>query len=86
MFRASLVVFYQFQGIVNHLWSSLAGTEQHDLRQFLVELLTTRSSNLSLFIRNKLIQVVVLIGRVDWPHAYPEFMTLIMQVSGLVCL
>ena len=32
------------------------------------------------FIRNKLIKLVVDIGRIDWPHFYPDFFTNILQV------
>ena len=38
----------------------------------------------SSFIRNKLVHVIVLIGREDWPHDYPDFLDHMIQVREMV--
>ena len=45
-----------------------------------MEFLAAQFTALPVFVGNKLVQVVVLIGQVDWPHACPELMGYILQV------
>ena len=45
-----------------------------------MEFLATQFTVLPAFVGNKLIQVVVLIGQVDWPHDCPDLMEFITQV------
>ena len=74
-----------FQGIVMRVWASVEEREKGEIRHFLMEFLAARSMGLPLFIRNKLVQVLVLIGQADWPHAYPDMMDYILQVCLCVC-
>ncbi len=69
---------------MTHVWSSLDPAEKAELRHFLMEHLLQSHASLPPFIRNKLIKVVVLIGRSDWPHSYPEFLSHILQVKAVV--
>lgn len=60
---------------------SLEPSEKAELRQFLMEHLLRSHASLPAFVRNKLVKVIVFIGRSDWPHSYPEFLSHILQVN-----
>ena len=65
-------------------------SQKLELRQFLSQFLIRTSSGggvgggVSSFIRNKLVHVIVLIGREDWPHDYPDFLDHMIQVREIV--
>ena len=46
-----------------------------------MDFLAAKFPTLAKFIQNKLVQMVVLVGRADWPRDYPEFLDYILQVS-----
>lgn len=54
--------------------------EKLEIRVFLLEQLVGRYKVLPVFLRNKMAKVLVDVARVDWPHAYPEFLDNILQV------
>ena len=60
---------------------SIPAADRLKIRQFLMDFLATKFPALAKFVRNKLVQMVVLVGRADWPHEYPEFLDYILQVS-----
>lgn len=69
------------QTLVTQMWVSLSLSEKAELRHFLMQHLITNHTSMLSFIRNKLVKVIVLIGRADWPHNYPEFFAQVQQVS-----
>ena len=74
------------QNIVTRLWTTLDPAEHHELRHFLMQHTISRHNATPTSIRNKLVKVIVLTGRADWPHEYPEFFSHILQVGVCVCL
>ena len=62
------------------MWVSLTSAERAELRHFLMQQLVSCHASLPPFLRNKLVKVVVLTGRADWPSDYPEFFSHILQV------
>ena len=71
------------QNLVTHVWISLDAAEKAELRHFLMDHLISCHTSLPPFIRNKLIKVLVYVGRADWPHQYPEFFSHVLQVGQL---
>lgn len=70
------------QTLVTQMWVSLDPSEKVELRQFLMQHLVTSHAHLASFLRNKLVKVIVLIARADWPHQYPEFFAHVQQVRS----
>lgn len=70
-----------FQNLVTQMWLSLNLSERAELRHFLIQHLLANHSSQVTFVRNKLVKVIVLIGRADWPHNYPEFFAHVQQVG-----
>ena len=68
------------------MWISLDPAEQAELRHFLMQHTIIHQGTLPPFIRNKLIKVIVLVGRADWPQRYPEFFSHILQVNCLTII
>ena len=69
-----------FQNLINRQWVGLQGEERVEIRRTLNQYLLTHHQQAPNFIRNKLVKVVVDIGRLDWPHFYPDFLSSILQV------
>lgn len=44
-----------------------------EIRSTLYKFLLDHHKEFASFIRNKLVKLVVDIGRLDWPHFYPDF-------------
>ncbi len=79
--------FHLIQNLVTHIWISLDPAEKAELRHFLMQHLLRSHASMPSFVRVKLIKVVVFIGRTDWPHDYPEFLSHILQVwEPFLCL
>ena len=72
------------QNTVIYRWRIYDETCKLELRKFLMEYLIHMYRNLTHFVQNKLIHVIVLIGREDWPHHYPDFITSIIHVSIII--
>ena len=77
-------IYGTVQTLVTQMWVSLSLSERAELRHFLMQHLVADRASLPSFVRNKLVKVIVLIGRADWPHHYPEFFAHVQQVSGTV--
>lgn len=69
-----------FEHLINKRWSGVQQSEKHEVRNVLSYYLMSNHQQLPLFIRNKLVKVLVDIGRQDWPHFYPDFFTSIVEV------
>ena len=68
------------QNFINKQWIGAPPADKTDIRQFLNEYLLSQHKTLPTYIRNKLVKVIVDIGRVDWPHFYPNFFSNIIEV------
>ena len=68
------------QNVVTRLWTTLSRSDHAELRHVLMQYLITSHTVIPAFIRNKQIKLIVLMGRADWPHEYPEFFSDILQV------
>ena len=75
-----LYALHVIETLIVQTWQAIPPDERLKLRQFLMEYLITKYSNLPSYFRNKLVHVVVLIGRSDWPHFYPDFMDHVIQI------
>ena len=54
--------------------------DKGEIRNTLNKFLLEQHQKVPSFIRNKLVKLVVDIGRIDWPHFYPDFFPSILQV------
>ena len=73
------------QNFINKQWIGAPPADKTDIRQFLNEYLLSHHKTLPTYIRNKLVKVIVDIGRVDWPHFYPNFFSNIIEVLIIFC-
>jgi len=69
-----------FENFINKQWIGAPPADKTDIRQFLNEYLLSQHKTLPTYIRNKLVKVIVDIGRVDWPHFYPNFFSNIIEL------
>jgi len=68
------------ESLVNKKWIGVDSCDKGEIRRTLYQLLIHQYRSLPTFIINKLLKVIVDIGRVDWPMFYPDFHT------NLICL
>lgn len=68
------------ENTVTRLWPSLDSGEKGDLKCFLMDHLLLHYASLPAYLSNKFIKIIVLVGRVAWPHEYPEFFDQMMQL------
>ena len=68
------------QHLVNKRWSGVSQTEKLEIRHILSYYLMNNHQNLPVFIKHKLVKVLVDVGRQDWPHFYPDFFSNILEV------
>ena len=86
MIKMSCVfVVVVLQNFINKQWIGAPPADKTDIRQFLNEYLLSHHKTLPTYIRNKLVKVIVDIGRVDWPHFYPNFFSNIIEVLIIFC-
>ena len=86
MIKMSCVfVVVVLQNFINKQWIGAPPADKTDIRQFLNEYLLSHHKTLPTYIRNKLVKVIVDIGRVDWPHFYPNFFSNIIEVLIILC-
>ena len=86
MIKMSCVfVVVVLQNFINKQWIGAPPGDKTDIRQFLNEYLLSQHKTLPSYIRNKLVKVIVDIGRVDWPHFYPNFFSNIIEVLIIFC-
>ncbi|PIK40064.1 putative exportin-6 [Apostichopus japonicus] len=69
-----------FENLINRQWVGLRPAEKLEIRNVLTKFLLTNHKSMQLSIRNKLIKVLVCIGKLDWPHFYPDFFNNIIQL------
>lgn len=60
-------------------WSGL-GSMKLELRQFLYSYLLSHKHPVPNYVKNKTAKLIVDIGRLDWPHQYPDFPANIYQI------
>ncbi|XP_014246351.1 exportin-6 [Cimex lectularius] len=66
--------------IITKQWLQLMWEERSQLRTLLYQYTLQRHALVPVFIRNKLLKLVVDIARLDWPHFYPDFFTSILTL------
>lgn len=66
--------------IITKQWMQLMWEERSQLRTLLYQYTLQRHALVPVFIRNKLLKLVVDIARYDWPHFYPDFFTNILTL------
>lgn len=71
---------WSLQNLINRQWIGLSATDKSEIRNTLNTFLLAHHDKVPSFVRNKLVKLVVDIGRLDWPHFYPEFLNSILQV------
>lgn len=69
-----------FENLINKQWIGTQAGDKAEVRHFLNDYLLSYHKKLPSYIRNKLIKVIVDIGRVDWPHFYPNFFSSIIEL------
>lgn len=69
-----------FENLINRQWVGLQPAHKLEIRDGLTKFLLTNHKSMQLSIRNKLVKVIVCIGRLDWPHFYPDFFNNIIQL------
>ncbi|XP_052781970.1 exportin-6-like isoform X2 [Mya arenaria] len=68
------------ENLINRQWLGFTGDEKCEIRSMLNQYLLQNHRKVPTFIRNKLVKLVVDIGRIDWPHFYPDFFSSILQL------
>lgn len=74
------VYSFIFQSLINKQWVGFDGQHKLEIRSTLNRFLLEHHNRVPTYIRNKLVKLVVDIGRIDWPHFYPDFFSSILQV------
>lgn len=68
------------ENLINRQWVGFLGSDKMEVRSVLSQLLLSSHQQMPAFIRNKLVKLIVDIGRHDWPHFYPDFFVNILQL------
>ena len=71
---------FHLQNLINKQWIGVEPADKIEIRSFLNSYLLSHHKTLPGYIRNKLVKVIVDIGRIDWPHFYPNFFSGIVEV------
>ena len=66
--------------VIHQRWVGMFGQDRAEIRTTLNNFLSQHHASAPLFIRNKLIKLIVDIARSDWPHFYPDFFTQILSL------
>jgi hypothetical protein len=64
---------------IRRRWVGMLGEDRAEIRTSLNSFLFRHHTSAPLFIRNKLIKLIVDIARSDWPHFYPEFFPQLLE-------
>ena len=67
-------------------WSGVPQMEKLEVRNVLSFYLMSNHQQVPAFVKNKLVKVLVDIGRQDWPHFYPDFFTNILEVCAEIII
>lgn len=70
------------ENMINRQWLGLNVQDKMVIRSTLNQFLLDHHMKVPTFIRNKLVKVTVDIGRIDWPHFYPDFLSNVMQLAS----
>lgn len=68
------------ENLINRQWMGFRASDKQEIRMLLNQYLLENHTKVPSFIRNKLVKLVVDIGRIDWPHFYPDFFSSILQL------
>ncbi|CAH1795674.1 unnamed protein product [Owenia fusiformis] len=68
------------ENLINKQWIGQAAEHKNEMRATLNQFLLSQHNKVPTFVRNKLVLLVVNIGRIDWPHFYPDFFSNILQL------
>ncbi|KAG1658541.1 Exportin-6 [Nymphon striatum] len=68
------------ESLINKQWVGLPGESKATIRPLLSKFLLSQHKRVPHFIRNKLCKLIVDIGRLDWPHFYPDFLSNTLQL------
>lgn len=68
------------ENLINRQWIGLLREDKIEIRSTLNKFLLNNHRKVANFIRNKLVKLVVDIGRLDWPHFYPDFFSNTIQL------
>ncbi|XP_064637974.1 exportin-6-like isoform X2 [Lineus longissimus] len=68
------------ENLINKQWIGFQGQDKMEIRSTINRLLLSHHDKVPSYIRNKLVKLVVDIGRLDWPHFYPDFFSSILQL------
>ncbi|XP_074647944.1 exportin-6-like [Tubulanus polymorphus] len=67
--------------LINKKWLlGVMGMDKTEIRAMLNSYLLSNHDKVPNYIRNKLVKLIVDIGRLDWPHFYPDFFHNILQL------
>lgn len=69
------------ESLINKQWVGFDGQHKLEIRSTLNRFLLEHHNRVPTYIRNKLVKLVVDIGRIDWPHFYPDFFSSILQLA-----
>eukprot|EP00164_Ancoracysta_twista_P003115 GFYU01004153.1.p1 GENE.GFYU01004153.1~~GFYU01004153.1.p1 ORF type:complete len:1070 (+),score=318.07 GFYU01004153.1:283-3492(+) len=69
-----------YEELVKRRWGDVSPEEKAGIRTFLLEALLSQHAALPGFVQVKLEQVIVDIGKNDWPVEYPDFLAHIQQI------
>ena len=86
MIPGDLQLCFILQGLVKKRWSGVPQMEKLEVRNVLSFYLMSNHQQLPAFVKNKLVKVLVDIGRQDWPHFYPDFFTNILEVCAEIII
>ncbi|KAK3089908.1 hypothetical protein FSP39_007563 [Pinctada imbricata] len=70
------------ENLINRQWLGFPSQDKLEIRSTLNRFLLEHHDHVPSYIRNKLVKLVVDIGRIDWPHFYPDFFSSILQLSS----
>jgi hypothetical protein len=71
-----------FEGTIATKWSQIPEASRVRVRGGLINFLMARHSAIPRFVLNKMVKVVVDIGKVDWPERYPDFFNHVMHTAS----
>lgn len=68
------------ENLIHKQWVGFPGQSKLEIRTRLNQFLLDHHNHCPSFIKFKLVKLVVDIGRIDWPHFYPDFFTSILEL------
>uniref|UniRef100_F6YTY3 Exportin-6 n=1 Tax=Ciona intestinalis TaxID=7719 RepID=F6YTY3_CIOIN len=70
------------ENLVNKMWLGCDPNTKGEIRRSLNHILLVQHKKVPMFITNKLVKVIVDIGRSDWPMFYPDFFSGLLQLAS----